>query len=87
MRPLFDRVLVKRDPLPEKKVGSIFLPDDNSIVKVSPWGTVIEVGTQCTTVKKGDRILFHQFATFDFDKSENLVIVKEDDILGREDAG
>ena len=85
MRPIYDRVLIKRDPTPEKKVGSIYLPDENSITKVSPWGKVIAVGESCKQVKRGDRVLFHQFSTIDYDKPNNLVLIKEDDIIGIED--
>ncbi len=85
LRPLFDRVLIKRDPLPEKKVGSIYLPDDNSVIKVSGWGKVIKIGHKCNTVKEGDRIYFAQFATYPTGIEEDLVLIKEDDILGIED--
>ena len=90
LRPLHDRVLIKRLGEQDEKHGSIIIPDS---AKEKPQeGTVIAVGTGrvtedgktlSLTVKAGDRILFGKYSgsevTID---GEELLIMKEEDILG-----
>jgi chaperonin GroES len=90
LRPLHDRVLIKRLDAQDEKHGSIIIPDS---AKEKPQeGNVIAVGTGRVTedgktlpltVKAGDRILFGKYSgsevTID---GEELLIMKEDDILG-----
>jgi chaperonin GroES len=90
IRPLQDRIIVKRIEEEEKTKGGIIIPDT---AKEKPMeGEVIEVGTgkilengkkQPLEVKKGDRVLFSKYAGTDIkiDGVEHL-IMKEDDILG-----
>lgn len=90
LRPLHDRVIVKRLEEEEKTVGGIIIPDT---AKEKPQqGRVIAVGKGRTlengqviplTVKEGDRILFGKYAGTDIkiDGDEHL-IMREDDILG-----
>jgi chaperonin GroES len=89
MRPLQDRVIVKRTEEEEKSSGGIIIPDT---AKEKPQqGKVIAVGkgrilkngkVNPPTVKKGDRILFGKYAGTDIkiDGEEHL-IMREDDIL------
>jgi len=79
LRPLHDRVLVKRLEEQDERHGSIIIPDT---AKEKPQeGKVIAVGTGKVTedgkklpmaVKEGDRILF----------GEEYLILREEDILG-----
>ena len=90
IRPLEDRIIVKRIEEEKKTKGGIIIPDS---AKEKPMeGEVIAVGTgkilengkkQPLEVKKGDRVLFSKYAGTDIkiDEVEHL-IMKEDDILG-----
>ena len=91
IRPLHDRVLVKRIDQEEKKSsGGIIIPDtakekpqEGEVVAVGP-GKVLEDGkNQPMNVKAGDRILFGKYAGTEvkIDDQEYL-IMREDDILG-----
>lgn len=90
IRPLQDRIIVKRIEEEAKTKGGIIIPD---AAKEKPMeGEVIAVGTgkilengkkQFLEVKKGDKVLFSKYAGTDIkiDGVEHL-IMKEDDILG-----
>ncbi len=90
IRPLGDRVLVKRIQEEEKTKGGIIIPDT---AKEKPQeGKVVAVGKGKMTeegkliapdVKAGDRILFAKFSGSEvkLDAEEHL-IMREDDILG-----
>ena len=90
LRPLHDRVLIKRLEEQDEKHGSIIIPDS---AKEKPQeGKVISVGTGKVTedgkrlplaVKAGDRILFGKYSGSEvkIDGTEYL-IMKEEDILG-----
>jgi chaperonin GroES len=90
IRPLQDRVIVKRIAEEEKTKGGIIIPDS---AKEKPMeGLVIAVGKGKTAddgklikldVKAGDRILFGKYAGSEvkIDGVEHL-IMREDDILG-----
>ncbi len=89
IRPLRDRVLVKRVKEDEKTKGGIIIPDtakekpiEGQVVAVGN-GRVLDNGeTRSLEVKKGDRILFGKYSGTDvkFDGEEHLIL-KEDDIL------
>ena len=90
IRPLQDRIIVKRIEEEEKTKGGIIIPDT---AKEKPMeGEVIAAGTgkvlengkkQPLEVKAGDRVLFGKYAGTEvkIDGIEHL-IMKEDDILG-----
>lgn len=90
IRPLHDRVIVKRLEEKEKTKGGIIIPDtarekpmEGKVIAVGP-GKVLESGTKVSmNVKKGDRILFGKYAgsEIEIDGEEHL-IMREDDILG-----
>ena len=90
LRPLHDRVLVKRLEEHDEKYGSLIIPDT---AKEKPQeGTVISVGTGKVTddgknlplaVKKGDRILFGKYSGSEIKlEGEEYLIMKEEDVLG-----
>ena len=89
VKPLQDRVLVKRLEHEEKTPGGIIIPDtakekpqEGRVIAVGP-GKVLDSGTLRTpTVKAGDRILFGKYAGSDvkIDGGEHI-IMREDDIL------
>ena len=90
LRPLHDRVLVKRLETPDDRHGRIVIPDS---AKEKPQeGTVIAVGDGKVTedgkklllaVKEGDRILFGKYSGSEITlDGEEFLIMKEDDVLG-----
>jgi len=90
LRPLHDRVLIKRLEEQDEKHGSIIIPDS---AKEKPQeGKVMAVGTGRVTeegktlalaVKAGDRILFGKYSGSEVKiDGEELLIMKEEDILG-----
>jgi chaperonin GroES len=89
IRPLHDRVIIKRIEEEEKTKGGLIIPDtakekpqEGRVVAVGPGkqedGKVIPLG-----VKAGDKILFGKYSGTEIklDGEEHL-IVREDDILG-----
>ena len=90
IRPLQDRILVKRIDEEETTKGGIIIPDT---AKEKPQeGKVIAVGNgkvnengkiQPLDVKRGDRILFSKYAgtEVNIEGNEHLII-REDDVLG-----
>jgi chaperonin GroES len=90
IKPLHDRVLVKRLEEEEKTKGGIIIPD--SAKEAPAEGKVIAVGAgkkdengklQPLDVKAGDRVLFSKYAGTEVKiEGEEHLIMKEDDILG-----
>jgi chaperonin GroES len=90
IRPLQDRILVKRVESEQKTVGGIIIPDN---AKEKPMeGKVIAVGNgkflddgklKKPDVKVGDRILFSKYSGSEvkIDGEEHLIL-REDDLLG-----
>ncbi|MEE8474319.1 MAG: co-chaperone GroES [Myxococcota bacterium] len=90
IRPLQDRILVKRIDDEETSKGGIIIPDT---AKEKPQeGKVMAVGNgklndngklQPLDVKRGDRVLFSKYSgtEVNIDGDEHLII-REDDVLG-----
>ena len=90
IRPLYDRVVVKRVEQQEQKVGGLFIPDsakekpqEGEVVAVGP-GARDEAGKLVPLdVKAGDRVLFGKWSGTEVKiDGEDLLIMKESDILG-----
>ena len=90
VRPLYDRVIVRRVAEEEKTKGGIIIPDtakekpmEGEIVAVGP-GARDEKGTLVPLdVKKGDRILFGKWSGTEIKlDGQDLLIMKESDIMG-----
>ncbi len=90
IRPLHDRLIVKRFDEEEKTKGGIIIPDNakekpqqGEVIAVGN-GKVLEDGTKLNLeVKKGDRVLFGKYSGTEIkvDGSEYLMM-REEDILG-----
>lgn len=89
-RPLHDRVVVKRLEGEEKTKGGIIIPDtakekpqEGEIVAVGP-GARDETGKlNPLDVKAGDKVLFGKWSGTEVKvDGEDLIIMKESDILG-----
>jgi chaperonin GroES len=89
VRPLYDRVIVKRLEAEEKTAGGLFIPDT---AKEKPiQGQVIAVGNGKRTdkgdvlaleVRVNDRVLFGKYSGTEIKlEGEERVILREDEIL------
>jgi len=90
IRPLQDRIIVKRIEEEETTAGGIVIPDtakekpqEGKVVEVGK-GKVLEDGKiQKLDVKKGDRVLFSKYAGTEITlEGEERLILREDDVLG-----
>ena len=90
IRPLYDRVIIKRKDADNKTSSGIIIPDS---AKEKPQeGEVIAVGSGIRTddgtilpldVKIGDLVLFSKYAGSEITmEGEEFLMMKEDDILG-----
>lgn len=90
LRPLHDRVLVKRLEENEQKIGGIIIPDtakekpQQALVEAVGSGKLLETGERVPLdVKAGDRILFGKYSGSDIKiEGKEYLILKEDEILG-----
>ncbi len=90
VRPLHDRVLVKRFVEEEKSKGGIIIPDTAKEKPVQ--GEIIAVGTgriledgkiRPLEVKKGDKVLFGKYAGTEIKiEGDDFLMMREEDILG-----
>jgi len=90
IRPLRDRVVVRRREEPDQKVGNIVIPDsakekpqEAEVVAVGPGGLSEQGKLLPLTLKAGDAVLIGKWSgtevTID---SEEYLILKEDEVLG-----
>ena len=89
IKPLQDRVIIKRLEEEQKTAGGIIIPDtakekpqQGKILAVGP-GKVMDNGTRLEmTVKEGDTILFGKYSGSEVKiDGEKLLILKESDVL------
>src|SRR5947209_14940234 len=91
VKPLGDRIVIRREEAEDKTAGGIVLPD---MAKNKPQrGTVLAVGPgkmlkdgsrRALQVKKGDKILFTSWAGDEFkgrSTSDNILLMREEDVL------
>ncbi len=89
LKPLGDRVVVKRLEAEETTKGGIVLPDTakekpkrGKVVAVGPGKTLESGEVAKPTVKKGDEVIFSSFAGTDITvDGEEVLIMGADDIL------
>lgn len=90
IKPLQDRLIVKRFESEEKTASGIIIPDsakekpmEGEVIAVGPGRTYDNGNKMEMTVKVGDKVLFAKYAGTEikFDGEEYL-IMREDDILG-----
>src|SRR5215218_1858415 len=90
IRPLYDRIVVKRIETTEQKIGGLFIPDS---AKEKPQeGEVVAVGKGKRLedgkvipldVQVGDRILFGKYSGSDIKlDGQEYMIMREDEVLG-----
>ena len=90
IRPLQDRVIVKRVQEEEKTKGGIIIPDtakekpiEGEVLAVGN-GKIMEDGTRrILDIKAGDRVLFSKYAGTEIKvEGEEHLMMREEDILG-----
>ncbi len=90
IRPLQDRVIVKRIDEEETTKGGIIIPDsakekpqEGKVIAVGK-GKILEDGKlQKLDAKKGDRVLFGRYSGTEITiEGEEHLIIREDDVLG-----
>ena len=90
IRPLQDRIIVKRIDEEETTKGGIIIPDsakekpqEGKVIAVGK-GKILEDGKlQKLDVKKGDRVLFSKYSGTEITiEGEEHLIIREDDVLG-----
>jgi chaperonin GroES len=89
LKPLHDRIVVKRMEEEEKTAGGIIIPDtakekpQQGKVTATGDGKFSDNGNRTPlTVKEGDRILFSKYAGTEIKvEGEELIIMREDDVL------
>ncbi|MBU2489077.1 MAG: co-chaperone GroES [Proteobacteria bacterium] len=90
IKPLADRILVKRVEEEAKTKGGIIIPDsakekpaEGKVVSVGPGKTGDDGKRIALEVKKGDRILFGKYSGTEVKiEGEEYLIMREDDVLG-----
>lgn len=88
LKPLFDKVVVKKTEEKEQTVGGIFLPtaaqekQEVAVVVAVGEGGVIDGKDVKMVVSVGDKVLYSKYAgsTFKID-GEEVTIIKQSDIL------
>lgn len=90
IRPLHDRILVRRIEAESKTKGGLYIPD---VAKEKPTqGVVVAVGSgrifrdgtvRPIEISKGEKILFGKYSDTEIEvEGKKLVLVREDDVLG-----
>ena len=91
IRPLHDRVVVRRKEEERKTAGGIVIPD-NAAAEKPMLGEVLAIGTgkaldngdvRALSVNVGDTVVFGKYAGTEIKSDgEELVVMREDDIIG-----
>jgi chaperonin GroES len=90
LRPLHDRVVVRRIEADQKTAGGIIIPDaakekpmEGEVVAVGPGGRAEHGQLVPLDLKAGDRILFGKWSGTEVKiDGEELLIMKESDVMG-----
>ncbi len=87
IKPLGDRVLIKRVPVEEKTAAGIIIPEAakekaqiGAVVAVGPGRKDATGNTISLTVKAGDTVYFGKYAGTE--AGDDYLIIKEDELLG-----
>ena len=89
LKPLNDRVLVKRLESEEKTAGGLFIPDTakekpskGEVVAVGPGKALDNGSVRAPAVKVGDKVIYGQYSGSAYKhEGTEYKIVREDDIL------
>ena len=89
LKPLHDRIVVKRLAEEQKSSGGILIPDNaqekpqqGEVMAVGPGAYLDNGEVRAMTVKKGDRVLFGKYSGSEVKiDGDEYVIMKEEDVL------
>ena len=90
IKPLHDRIVIKRFEADEKTTGGILLPDSaknkpqkGRVLAVGPGRVLKDGTTRPLQVKEGDVVLFTNWAGDEFKQShgDNILLMREEDVL------
>jgi chaperonin GroES len=89
LKPLGDRIVVKRFAAQEKTAGGILLPDTakdkpqkGEVLEVGPGRLLKDGSRRPLQVKKGDVILFTNWAGDEFKQgTDQILLMREEDVL------
>jgi len=89
VRPLYDRILIKRVDTEEKTKGGIIIPDtakekpqEGKVVALGKGKLLDDGSTKALDVKVGDRVLFSKYGGTDINiDGEDYLILREEEIL------
>ena len=80
LKPLADRIIIKRLEAEEKTASGIVLPD--SAKEKPEQGEVIACGKDVKEVKKGDKVIFGKFSLTEVKVGDKeYSVIKEEDVL------
>ena len=90
IKPLHDRVVIRRLGETKTSTGGIVIPDNaaekpstGEVVSVGPGKTTENGNVQPLTVKIGQKVLFGKYAGTEVEvKGEDYIVMREDDIMG-----
>jgi chaperonin GroES len=91
VKPLGERIVIRREEAEEKTAGGIVLPDSaknkpqrGTVLAVGP-GRLLKDGTRrAPQVKQGDKVLFTSWAGDEFKgraSTDNVLLMREEDVL------
>jgi len=91
VKPLGDRIVVRRFEAEEKTAGGLLLPDKarnkpqkGKVLAVGPGRLVKDGSRRPLQVKEGDTVLFTTWAGDEFKEhrsNENILLMREEDVL------
>jgi chaperonin GroES len=90
LKPLGDRIVIRRFEAREKTAGGIILPDSakdkpqkGKVLAVGPGRLLKDGGRRPLQVKVGDTVLFTNWAGDEFKEAqgENILLMREEDVL------
>src|SRR6266536_3936821 len=90
VRPLYDRIVVKRLEEQETKIGGLFIPDsakekpqEAEVIAVGKGKRLDDGKVTPLEVKAGDRILFGKYSGSEIKlEGQDYLILSEDEIIG-----
>ena len=90
LKPLLDRVVIKRLAEENKTAGGLIIPDTakekpstGEVVAVGPGGRDEDGKTVAMTLKVGDKVLFGKWSGTEIKiNGEDLIIMKESEVFG-----
>lgn len=90
IRPLHDRVIIRRLEEERKTAGGIVIPDNatekpmrGEVVAIGPGKTLDNGDTVALAVKKGDKVIFGKYSGTEVKMgNDELVVMREEDIMG-----